>query len=67
MALAETEVVDGELLREEVKAKYREVAIDPHGEFHSHTGRPLARRHGYEAGAVEASPDGAVVSFAGFG
>ena len=32
--------VDPLALREEVKAKYRTVAIDPHGSYHFHTGRP---------------------------
>jgi SAM-dependent methyltransferase len=58
-------VVDGEVLREEVRKKYREVAADPHGSFHFHTGRPLAARLGYEAAIVDALPDAAVESFAG--
>ena len=41
--------VDPAALREEVKSKYREVALNPHGEFHFHTGRPLAARLGYPA------------------
>ena len=36
-------------LREEVKSKYREVATNPNGEFHFHTGWRLASRRGYEA------------------
>jgi SAM-dependent methyltransferase len=59
--------VGAEALREEVKAKYREVAIDPHGDFHFHTGRPLARRLGYDGDRVDAMPDEAVESFAGVG
>ena len=57
--------VDPDALREEVKAKYREVAVDPHGEFHFHTGRPLARRLGYDDAIVDSLPDAAVESFAG--
>ncbi len=57
--------VDAEALREEVKSKYREVAVDPGGEFHFHTGRYLAARHGYDADVVDALPDAAVESFAG--
>lgn len=57
--------VDPDALREEVKAKYREVAVDPHGEFHFHTGRPLARRLGYDDAIVGSLPDAAVESFAG--
>ncbi len=59
--------VDPGALREEVKAKYREVAVDPHGEYHFHTGRPLAARLGYDGAAVDAMPDAAVESFAGVG
>src|SRR5690349_10116345 len=57
--------VDADALREEVRSKYREVAINPHGEFHFHTGRPLARRLGYDDALVDALPDAAVDSFAG--
>src|SRR5215472_3296407 len=57
--------VDPAALREEVKSKYREVALNPHGEFHFHTGRPLAARLGYETPVVDALPDAAVDSFAG--
>ena len=57
--------VDPAALREEVKSKYREVARDPHGEHHFHTGRRLARRLGYDMAAVERMPDAAVESFAG--
>lgn len=57
--------VDPAALREEVKGKYREVARNPHGEFHFHTGRRAAARLGYEAAMVDAMPDAAVESFAG--
>jgi arsenite methyltransferase len=59
--------VDPLALREEVKAKYRAVAVDPHGSFHFHTGRPLARRLGYDNEVVAALPDSAVEAFAGVG
>src|SRR5438034_7322791 len=59
--------VDPDALREQVRDKYREVAVDPGGGFHFHTGRALARRLGYEAGAMDAFPDRAVESFAGVG
>jgi SAM-dependent methyltransferase len=48
-----------------VKSKYREVAAEPHRGFHFHTGRPLARRLGYDPETVDALPDAAVESFAG--
>jgi SAM-dependent methyltransferase len=58
-------VVDVNALREEVKNKYREVAIDPHGKHHFHTGRYLARHLGYDEDLVASLPDVAVESFAG--
>jgi len=57
--------VDPQALREEVKSKYREVATNPHGKFHFHTGRRLAQRLEYETSVVDAMPDSAVESFAG--
>jgi arsenite methyltransferase len=59
--------VNPDALREQVRDKYREVAIEPGASFHFHTGRGLASRLGYEAGAVDALPDRAVESFAGVG
>jgi hypothetical protein len=59
--------VDPVALRAEVKAKYQEVAVDPRGEFHFHTGRPLAKRLGYDDVVVDPLPDAAVESFAGVG
>ena len=58
-------LVDAGALREEVKSKYREVACNPHGEFHFHTGRRAAKRLGYDSSIVDAMPDAAVESFAG--
>ena len=63
--MASGSVVDPSTLREEVKHKYRDVAINPSGEYHFHTGRPLAARLGYEQAVVDAMPDQAVESFAG--
>lgn len=57
--------VDPVALREEVKNKYREVACNPHGSYHFHTGRRLAKRLGYEDAVVARMPDEAVESFAG--
>lgn len=57
--------VDPTMLREEVKSKYRDVAANPHGAHHFHTGRPLAKRLGYDTAMVDAMPDAAVESFAG--
>jgi arsenite methyltransferase len=57
--------VDSDALREEAKRKYREVAVNPHGTFHFHTGRDLAKRLGYDDSLVGSLPDVAVESFAG--
>jgi SAM-dependent methyltransferase len=65
--MADDVLVDPDTLREQVRDKYREVAVDPGGSFHFHTGRPLTARLGYEAEAVDALPDPAVESFAGVG
>jgi len=58
-------MVDVDTLRTQVREKYREVATDPHGAHHFHTGRPLAARLGYDTQVVEGLPDRAVESFAG--
>jgi arsenite methyltransferase len=63
--MAQDLLVDPVALREQVRAKYREVAVDPSASFHFHTGRSLAGRLGYEAAAAAALPDRAVESFAG--
>lgn len=60
-------LVDATSLRRQVSAKYRDVATDPHGVYHFHTGRPLATRLGYEPAIVDRLPDRAVESFAGVG
>ncbi len=57
--------IDAEVLREEVRKKYREVACNPHGKYHFHTGRLNAQRLGYESPVVDKMPDAAVESFAG--
>jgi SAM-dependent methyltransferase len=64
-SLQEDVAVDAAALREQVKSKYRDVALDPHGKFHFHTGRYLARRLGYDDAFVQSLPDVAVESFAG--
>jgi SAM-dependent methyltransferase len=57
--------VDAGKLRDEVSKKYRAVALDPHGDYHFHTGRALAARLGYDSAIVDPMPDAAVESFAG--
>jgi arsenite methyltransferase len=63
--MTEVLLVDPAALRDQVRDKYRDVALDPHRTFHFHTGRPLAARLGYDAALVDALPDRAVESFAG--
>ena len=60
-------LVDVDTLRTQVRDKYRDVALDPHGAHHFHTGRALAARLGYEQATVDSLPDRAVESFAGVG
>ena len=67
MTMSNETVVDVETLRAQVRDKYREVADDPNGTHHFHTGRPLAARLGYDQAVVDALPDRAVESFAGIG
>jgi len=57
--------VDPEALRAEIRVKYAEVARNPDGPFHFHTGRPLAAKLGYPTSICESLPDSAVASFAG--
>jgi SAM-dependent methyltransferase len=65
--MSEDVLVDPETLREQVRDKYREVAVDPYRTFHFHTGRPLGARLGFDERALDALPDRAVESFAGVG
>ena len=62
---ADSVPIDPIALREEVKSKYREVASNPTGGFHFHTGRRAARRLGYPPEQFERMPETAVESFAG--
>src|SRR3954464_457234 len=63
--MSETSIVDTEVLRDQVREKYRAVADAPDAAYHFHTGRPLAARLGYDPRVVDALPDRAVESFAG--
>jgi SAM-dependent methyltransferase len=56
---------DVDVLRAQVREKYRQVAVQPAGRYHFHTGRPLAGRLGYDPDVVDRLPDRAVESFAG--
>ena len=63
--MAEGTIVDASVLRSQVREKYRDVAADPHGEFHFHLGRVAAERYGYDAEVLDELPEGAIESFAG--
>src|SRR5687767_3188369 len=60
-------LVDSEVLRSQVRDKYRAVALHPNTQHHFHTGRPLTVRLGYDVAMVDSLPDRAVESFAGVG
>jgi arsenite methyltransferase len=59
--------VDVDVLRDEVREKYRAVAEAPEATYHFHTGGQLAVRLGYDPTVVDELPDRAVESFAGVG
>jgi SAM-dependent methyltransferase len=54
-------------LEAKVKAMYRSVAENPHGEFHFEMGRALAERLGYPPADLDRIPAEAIESFAGVG
>src|SRR5213075_432664 len=58
---------DPKELESKVKAMYRSVAEDPHGEFHFEMGRPMAERLGYAPADLDRIPPEAIESFAGVG
>jgi len=58
-------MVDAATLREQVREKYRDLALNPNGSFHFHTGRALAARLGYDERLTASLPDSAVEAFAG--
>src|SRR5205809_574919 len=61
------DVIDVDRLRDEVREKYREVAVDPTAGYHFHTGRAHARRLGYPDWPLDEVPDYACEAFAGVG
>lgn len=58
-------IVDIDRLREEVQEHYAEVAHDPNGEFHFHTGRAATSRLGYDDEWLADMPESCIASFAG--
>jgi SAM-dependent methyltransferase len=58
---------DPQELEAKVKAMYRSVAENPHGEFHFEMGRTMAERLGYAPADLDRIPKEAIESFAGVG
>jgi arsenite methyltransferase len=58
---------DPKELESKVKAMYRSVAENPHGEFHFEMGRVMAERLGYAPADLDRVPPEAIESFAGVG
>lgn len=54
-------------LETKVQAMYRDVAENPHGEFHFEMGRVMAERLGYRTADLDRIPTEAIDSFAGVG
>jgi SAM-dependent methyltransferase len=54
-------------LETKVQAMYRDVAQNPHGEFHFEMGRAMAERLGYRPADLDRIPPEAIDSFAGVG
>jgi ubiquinone/menaquinone biosynthesis C-methylase UbiE len=62
-----TVTFDPKDLEAKVKAMYRSVAENPHGEFHFEMGRAMAERLGYAPADLDRIPAEAIESFAGVG
>lgn len=58
---------DPKELEAKVKAMYRSVAEDPHGDFHFEMGRAMAERLGYAPADLDRIPSESIESFAGVG
>ncbi|MBI5914548.1 MAG: methyltransferase domain-containing protein [Bacteroidetes bacterium] len=54
-------------LEQKVKNMYRDVALNPKGEYHFELGRTLAEKLGYEKECLDLIPTAAIDSFAGVG
>jgi arsenite methyltransferase len=65
--MSATVTFDPKELESKVKAMYRSVAEDPHGEFHFEMGRAMAERLGYAPADLDRIPAEAIESFAGVG
>ncbi|HWP92666.1 MAG TPA: methyltransferase domain-containing protein [Thermodesulfobacteriota bacterium] len=67
MSTIQGRTVNKEELEVKVKEMYREVAQNPHGNFHFETGRGLAEKLGYPSVDLDKIPEEAIDSFAGVG
>ena len=54
-------------LEQKVKKMYREVALNPAGDYHFEMGRTLAEKLGYDTNDLDRTPSPAIESFAGVG
>jgi len=63
----QTSAFDPKELEAKVKAMYRSVAENPHGDFHFEMGRAMAERLGYAPADLDRIPAEAIESFAGVG
>jgi arsenite methyltransferase len=66
-ATAAKPALDTSALEQKVKEMYRDVAQNPHGEFHFEMGRAMAERLGYSPTDLDRIPQAAIDSFAGVG
>jgi len=67
MEAISTKRVDTADLEQKVKKMYRDVALNPEGEYHFEMGRGLAEKLGYEKTDLDRIPAAAIESFAGVG
>ena len=62
-----TNMVDAADLEQKVKQMYRDVALQPQGDYHFEMGRTLAEKLGYEIEFLNTIPEASIESFAGVG
>lgn len=67
METISTKKVNATELEQKVKKMYRDVAMNPAGEYHFEMGRGLAEKLGYEKTDLDRIPSAAIESFAGVG
>lgn len=67
METVSTKKLDVSDLEKKVKSMYRDVALNPSGEYHFEMGRGLAERLGYDKNDLGRIPAASIESFAGVG